>query len=73
MRVFTAGTAGLLSDLSAREVADSLRDQHGLDLDVDVVDARLSYLVNHGNRRAARARPRPGASGSTSPPAPATS
>lgn len=24
MRVFTAGTAGLLSDLSAREVADSL-------------------------------------------------
>lgn len=49
MRVFTTGTAGLLSDLSAREVADSLRDQHGLELDVDVVDARLSYLVNHGN------------------------
>ena len=49
MRVFTAGTASLLSDLSAREVADSLRDQHGLELDVDVVDARLSYLVNHGN------------------------
>jgi len=49
MRVFTAGTAGLLSDLSAREVADSLHDQHGLELDVDVVDARLSYLVNHGN------------------------
>ncbi|MCW2678894.1 MAG: hypothetical protein JWM62_295, partial [Frankiales bacterium] len=49
MRVFTAGTAGLLSDLSAREVADSLRDAHGLELDADVVDARLSYLVNHGN------------------------
>ena len=26
MRVFTAGTAGLLSDLSAREVADSLSE-----------------------------------------------
>ncbi|MCW2605935.1 MAG: hypothetical protein JWO60_628 [Frankiales bacterium] len=49
MRVFTTGTAGLLSDLSAREVADTLRDQHGLDLDVDVVDSRLSYLVSHGN------------------------
>ncbi|GAC1442297.1 MAG: hypothetical protein NVS3B26_19980 [Mycobacteriales bacterium] len=49
MRIFTDGTAGLLSDLSAHEVAESLRDQYGLNLDVDVVDARVSYLVNHGN------------------------
>ncbi|MDP9436508.1 MAG: TIGR02677 family protein [Actinomycetota bacterium] len=49
MRVFTDSTAGLLSDLSAREVADRLADDHGLELDVDVVDARLVYLVEHGN------------------------
>ena len=49
MRVFTDGTAGLLSDLSAREVADRLGSDHGLDLDPDVVDARLSYLVQAGN------------------------
>ena len=49
MRLFTDGTAGLLSDLSAREVADRLDRDHGLVLDVDVVDARLSYLVQTGN------------------------
>ncbi len=49
MRVFTEGTAGLLSDLSAREVADRLGSDHGLDLDVDLVDTRLSYLVQSGN------------------------
>jgi uncharacterized protein (TIGR02677 family) len=49
MRVFTDGTAGLLSDLSAREVADRLSSDHGIELDVDVVDARLSYLVQAGN------------------------
>jgi len=49
MRVFTAGTAGLLSDLSAREVAERLGSEHGLELDVDLVDTRLSYLVQSGN------------------------
>lgn len=49
MRVFTEGTAGLLSDLSAREVAERLNAQHGIELDVDLVDARLSYLVQSGN------------------------
>lgn len=47
MRVFTDGTAGLLSDLSANEVAAQLPDETGLD--VDTVDQRLSYLVEHGN------------------------
>lgn len=49
MRLFTDGTAGLLSDLSAREVADRLASDHGVELEVDVVDARLSYLVQSGN------------------------
>lgn len=49
MRVFTEGTAGLLSDLSAREVAERLGIDHGLELDVDLVDTRLSYLVQSGN------------------------
>ena len=49
MRVFTEGTAGLLSDLSAREVADRLSGHLGIELDVDLVDARLSYLVQSGN------------------------
>ena len=49
MRVFTEGTAGLLSDLSAREVVERLGSDHGIELDVDVVDARLSYLVQSGN------------------------
>ncbi len=49
MRVFTDGTAGLLSDLSAREVADRLGSDHGWELEVDLVDARLSYLVQSGN------------------------
>ena len=48
MRLFTAGTAGLLSDESAAEVASRLAEV-GLDIDVDTVDARLSYLVEHGN------------------------
>lgn len=46
MRVFTDGTAGLLPDLSAAEVAERL---DGLELDVDTVDARLTYLVERGN------------------------
>ena len=46
MRVFTNGTAGLLSDLSAAEVAERLDE---LELDVDTVDARLTYLVERGN------------------------
>ena len=46
MRVFTDGTAGLLSDLSAAEVAERL---DGLEIDVDSVDARLTYLVERGN------------------------
>ena len=48
MRTFTGAVAGLLSDQSAAEVAERLSEQ-GLDLDVDTVDARLSYLVEHGN------------------------
>jgi uncharacterized protein (TIGR02677 family) len=48
MRTFTGQLAGLLSDQSAAEVAQRLADQ-GLELDVDTVDARLSYLVEHGN------------------------
>lgn len=49
MRVFTDGTAGLLSDLSAREVAERLASDHGVELDPDLVDTRLSYLVQAGN------------------------
>lgn len=48
MRIFTTGLSGLLSDQSAAEVQESLAEE-GLDLDVDTVDARLSYLVEHGN------------------------
>ncbi len=49
MRVFTDGTAGLLSDLSAAEVAARLAEHHGLHLEVDTVDDRLAYLVEHRN------------------------
>jgi uncharacterized protein (TIGR02677 family) len=49
MRVFTEGTAGLLSDLSAREVAERLTVDHGIEIEVDLVDTRLSYLVQSGN------------------------
>lgn len=48
MRVFTDGVAGLLSDLSAAEVQVSL-DTRGVALDLDTVEARLAYLVEHGN------------------------
>ena len=48
MRSFTGGVAGLLSDQSAAEVATRLGEM-GLELDVDMVEARLSYLVEHGN------------------------
>jgi uncharacterized protein (TIGR02677 family) len=48
MRTFTSEIAGLLSDQSAAEVAARLRAQ-GIDLDSDTTDARLSYLVDHGN------------------------
>lgn len=48
MRTFTGALSGLLSDQSAAEVAERLSEQ-GLELDVDTVDARLSYLVEHGN------------------------
>lgn len=48
MRTFTGAVTGLLSDQSAAEVAERLVAQ-GFDLDVDTVDARLSYLVEHGN------------------------
>ena len=59
MRVFTAGTAGLMSDLSAAEVAQRLADQGGVELDLDTVDDRLSYLVEHGNlARSPPGRPR---------------
>jgi uncharacterized protein (TIGR02677 family) len=48
MRLFTAGLSGLLSDQSAAEVATHLSED-GIDLDDDTVEARLSYLVEHGN------------------------
>jgi uncharacterized protein (TIGR02677 family) len=48
MRTFTSGMSGLLSDQSAAEVAARLAGE-GVDLDADTVDARLSYLVEHGN------------------------
>jgi uncharacterized protein (TIGR02677 family) len=48
MRTFTGAVTGLLSDQSAAEVTQRLAAL-GLDLDVDTVDARLSYLVEHGN------------------------
>lgn len=48
MRTFTGAVSGLLSDQSAAEVHARLRDS-GLEVDVDTVDARLSYLVERGN------------------------
>lgn len=48
MRLFTGGISGLLSDQSAAEVTEVLRGL-GHDVDEDIVDARLSYLVEHGN------------------------
>lgn len=48
MRTFTGGLSGLLSDQAAAEVQTALAEQ-GIDLDVDTVDQRLSYLVEHGN------------------------
>lgn len=48
MRLFTTGMSGFLSDQSAAEVAERLLDL-GVELDSDTVDARLSYLVEHGN------------------------
>lgn len=48
MRIFTGAISGLLSDQSAAEIAQRLASQ-GFELDVDTVDARLSYLVEHGN------------------------
>ncbi len=49
MRLFTNGMSGFLSDQSADEVAARLAQQQGIELDRDVVDQRLSYLVEHGN------------------------
>lgn len=48
MRVFTGGLTGLMSDQGAAEVKEDLARQ-GIELDLDTVDARLSYLVEHGN------------------------
>lgn len=48
MRLFTSGLSGLLSDQSAGEVVAGLTED-GIDLDDDTVEARLSYLVEHGN------------------------
>jgi uncharacterized protein (TIGR02677 family) len=48
MRLFTTGMGGFLSDQSADEVTERLA-AGGLVLDRDVVDQRLSYLVEHGN------------------------
>ncbi|AXH96040.1 DUF2397 family protein [Ornithinimicrobium avium] len=48
MRIFTGGLSGLMSDQGAAEVQASLAEQ-GIELDLDTVDDRLSYLVEHGN------------------------
>jgi uncharacterized protein (TIGR02677 family) len=48
MRTFTGAISGLLSDQSAAEVHARLADQ-GMELEVDTVDTRLSYLVERGN------------------------
>jgi uncharacterized protein (TIGR02677 family) len=48
MRLFTAGMSGFLSDQSAAEVTERLAEQ-GIELDAEATDARLSYLVEHGN------------------------
>lgn len=48
MRLFTAGMSGFLSDQSAAEIGDRLAEQE-LEFDLDTVEARLSYLVDHGN------------------------
>ena len=48
MRLFAGGLSGMLSDQSAAEVTARLREE-GVDLDEETVDARLSYLVEHGN------------------------
>jgi uncharacterized protein (TIGR02677 family) len=49
MRVFTGGTSGLMSDLSAGEVSDRLAAEHGMLLEESTVEDRLSYLAEHGN------------------------
>jgi len=49
MRTFTGGISGLLSDQSAAEVRQRLIDEHGIELDLDTVDLRLSQLVELGN------------------------
>ncbi len=49
MRVFTAGTAGLMSDLSAGEVGERLVDEYGIELDDATIEERLGRLVEHGN------------------------
>ena len=48
MRLFTTGMSGFLSDQSAAEVTERIGKQ-GIELDHDTVEARLSYLVEHGN------------------------
>lgn len=48
MRLFTTGMSGFLSDQSAAEIVERL-DELGFQLDQDTVEARLSYLVEHGN------------------------
>ncbi len=48
MRLFTSGISGFLYDQAAAKVAERLAEE-GIVLDVDTVEARLSYLVEHGN------------------------
>ncbi|RIK12447.1 MAG: TIGR02677 family protein [Acidobacteria bacterium] len=48
MRIFTGGLSGLMSDQGAAEVQARLVEQ-GIELELDTVDDRLSYLVEHGN------------------------
>ncbi|WP_083933417.1 TIGR02677 family protein [Sciscionella marina] len=49
MRTFTGGISGLLSDQSAAEVRQRLIVEHSIELDLDIVDVRLSRLVELGN------------------------
>lgn len=48
MRLFTSGPSGMLSDQSAGQISAALQEQ-GFDVGDDVVEARLSYLGEHGN------------------------
>jgi uncharacterized protein (TIGR02677 family) len=49
MRVMADDVGGLMSDWSASELAPTIVERTGLELDVDTLEARLRYLVERGN------------------------